>query len=167
MGLQGAAVLTHIGGAIADSLILFADFGAINIATLAAGEGIRWWDEDKNGEKGKGEEIHHRLLSLENTIHPIRTLKNTLLSIDGHIDHAVGPAMMVLLVFDAVHKLERLLLSDHIRSDLPGYLSILKNLKEALRFLFDNCGLTILWFDDIVEYLKKFSSPMPSNSRNR
>ncbi|KAI4376355.1 hypothetical protein MLD38_014124 [Melastoma candidum] len=46
-----------------------------------------------------------------------------------------------------------MLLSDP-QGDLPGYLSVLKRLEEALRFLEDNCGLAIQWLEDIVEYLE-------------
>ncbi|KAL3566016.1 hypothetical protein D5086_031431 [Populus alba] len=42
-----------------------------------------------------------------------------------------------------LHGLEKSL-SDP-RNNLPGYLSVLKRLEEALRFLGDNCGLAIQW----------------------
>ncbi|CAN6540134.1 unnamed protein product [Malus baccata var. baccata] len=99
------------------------------------------------------EEINHRLPSLEAAVRPIRADKEALVAVGGHINRAVGPAAAVLKVFDAVHGLEKSLLSDP-RSDLPGYLSVLKRLEEALRFLGDNCGLAIQWLEDIVEYLE-------------
>ncbi|CAN6587947.1 hypothetical protein FF1_043429 [Malus domestica] len=99
------------------------------------------------------EEINHRLPSLEAAVRPIRADKEALAAVGGHINRAVGPAAAVLKVFDAVHGLEKSLLSDP-RSDLPGYLSVLKRLQEALRFLGDNCGLAIQWLEDIVEYLE-------------
>ncbi|XP_009363625.2 exocyst complex component EXO70A1-like [Pyrus x bretschneideri] len=99
------------------------------------------------------EEINHRLPSLETAVRPIRADKEALAAVGGHINRAVGPAAAVLKVFDAVHGLEKSLLSDP-RSDLPGYLSVLKRLQEALRFLGDNCGLAIQWLEDIVEYLE-------------
>lgn len=99
------------------------------------------------------EEINLRLPSLEAAVRPIRANKDALVSVVGHIDRAVGPAAAVLKVFDAVHGLEKSLLSDP-RSDLPGYLAVLKRLEEALRFLGDNCGLAIQWLEDIVEYLE-------------
>ncbi|XP_022754428.1 exocyst complex component EXO70A1-like isoform X2 [Durio zibethinus] len=99
------------------------------------------------------EEINQRLPSLEAAVRPIRADKDALAAVGGHINRAVGPAAAVLKVFDAVHGLEKSLLSDP-RNDLPGYLSVLKRLEEALRFLGDNCGLAIQWLEDIIEYLE-------------
>ncbi|XP_074291297.1 exocyst complex component EXO70A1-like [Silene latifolia] len=99
------------------------------------------------------EEIIHRLPSLGAAVRPIRANKDALLAVVGHIDRAVGPAAAVLKVFDAVHGLEKSLLSDP-RGDLAGYLAVLKRLEEALQFLGDNCGLAIQWLEDIVEYLE-------------
>ncbi|KAF8389401.1 hypothetical protein HHK36_026096 [Tetracentron sinense] len=99
------------------------------------------------------EEINQRLPSLEFAVRPIRAPKEALVAVGGHIDQAVGPAAAVLKVFDAVHGLEKSLLSDP-RFDLPGYLSVLKRLEEALHFLADNCELAIQWLEDIVEYLE-------------
>ncbi|RRT44826.1 hypothetical protein BHM03_00029727 [Ensete ventricosum] len=99
------------------------------------------------------DEIQQRLPSLEAAVRPIRADRDALAAVGGHIDRAVGPAAAVLKVFDAVHGLERSLLSDP-RADLSGYLSVLKRLEEALRFLSDNCGLALQWLDDIVEYLE-------------
>ncbi|TYI48022.1 hypothetical protein E1A91_D13G217300v1 [Gossypium mustelinum] len=99
------------------------------------------------------EEINQRLPSLEAAVRPIRADKDALVAVGGHINRAVGPAAAVLKVFDAVHGLEKSLLSDP-RNDLPGYLSVLKRLEEALKFLGDNCGLAIQWLEDIIEYLE-------------
>ena len=98
------------------------------------------------------DEINQRLPSLEAAVRPIRADKEALLAAGGHINRAIGPAAAVLKVFDAVHGLEKSL-SDP-RNNLPGYLSVLKRLEEALRFLGDNCGLAIQWLDDILEYLE-------------
>ncbi|XP_044470988.1 exocyst complex component EXO70A1-like [Mangifera indica] len=98
-------------------------------------------------------EINLRLPTLEAAVRPIRADKDALVAVGGHINRAVGPAAAVLKVFDAVHGLEKSLLSDP-RNDLPGYLSVMKRLEEALRFLGDNCGLAIQWLEDIVEYLE-------------
>ncbi|KAL9237305.1 hypothetical protein vseg_011872 [Gypsophila vaccaria] len=105
---------------------------------------------EKSGPRLEG--IIHRLPLLEAAVRPIRANKDALVAVVGHIDRAVGPAAAVLKVFDAVHGLEGSLLSDP-RSDLPGYLAVLKRLEEALQFLGDNCGLAIQWLEDIVEYL--------------
>lgn len=99
------------------------------------------------------EEINQRLSNLEAAVRPIRANQDALVAVVGHIDRAVGPAAAVLKVFDAVHGLEKSLLSDP-RNDLPGYLAVLKRLEEALRFLGDNCGLAIQWLEDILEYLE-------------
>ncbi|KAG9449611.1 hypothetical protein H6P81_009576 [Aristolochia fimbriata] len=99
------------------------------------------------------DEINQRLPSLEAAVRPIRAQKEALVAVGGHIDRAVGPAAAVLKVFDAVHGLEKSLLSDP-RNDLWSYLSVLKQLEEALRFLAENCGLAIQWLEDIVEYLE-------------
>ncbi|KAF4358969.1 hypothetical protein CsatB_008636 [Cannabis sativa] len=99
------------------------------------------------------EEINQRLPVLQAAVRPIRADKDALVAVGGHINRAVGPAAAVLKVFDAVHGLEKSLLSDP-RNDLPGYLSVLKRLEEALRFLSDNCALAIQWLDDIVEYME-------------
>lgn len=99
------------------------------------------------------EEINQRLPSLGAAVRPIRAEKDALAAVGGHINRAVSPAAAVLKVFEAVHGLEKSLLSDP-GNDLPGYLSVLKRLEEALRFLGDNCGLAIQWLEDIVEYLE-------------
>ncbi|KAJ9184146.1 hypothetical protein P3X46_007917 [Hevea brasiliensis] len=99
------------------------------------------------------DEIKQRLPSLEAAVRPILADEDALATVGGHINRAVGPAAAVLKVFDAVHGLEKSLLSDP-KNDLPGYLSVLKRLEEALRFLGDNCGLAIQWLEDIVEYLE-------------
>ncbi|KAG2243815.1 hypothetical protein Bca52824_094330 [Brassica carinata] len=102
------------------------------------------------------DEIEQRLPSLEAAVRPIRADREALVAVGGHINRAVGPAAAVLKVFDAVHGLEKSLLSDP-RNDLSGYLSVLKRLEEALRFLGENCGLAIQWLEDIVEYLEDHS----------
>ncbi|KAL6956809.1 hypothetical protein U1Q18_030364 [Sarracenia purpurea var. burkii] len=98
------------------------------------------------------DEIHQRLPSLEAAVRPILAQREALVAVGGHINRAVVPAAAVLKVFDAIHGLEKSL-SDP-QSDLPGYLSVLKRLEEALRFLGDNCGMAIQWLEDIVEYLE-------------
>lgn len=99
------------------------------------------------------DEIEQRLPSLEAAVRPIRADREALVDVGGNINRAVGPAAAVLKVFDAVHGLEKSLLSDP-RNDLSGYLAVLKRLEEALKFLGENCGLAIQWLEDIVEYLE-------------
>lgn len=98
------------------------------------------------------DEIEQRLPSLEAAVRPIRADREALVDVGDNINRAVGPAAAVLKVFDAVHGLEKSLLSDP-RNDLSGYLAVSKRLDEALRFLGENCGLAIQWLEDIVEYL--------------
>lgn len=98
------------------------------------------------------DEINQRLPSMEVAIRPIRAESDALSSVGGHINRAVVPAAAVLKVFDAIHGLEKSL-SD-AQSNLPGYLSVLKRLEEALRFLGENCSMAIQWLADIVEYLE-------------
>ncbi|PPD72603.1 hypothetical protein GOBAR_DD30489 [Gossypium barbadense] len=99
------------------------------------------------------EEINQRLPSLEVVVRPIHADNDALVAIGRHINRVVGPVVTMLEVFDVIHGLENSLLSDPM-NDLPGYLSVLKCLKVALRFLSDNCGLTIQWLEDIIEYLE-------------
>ena len=98
------------------------------------------------------DEINQRLPSLEAAVRPIRAQREALVAVGGHINRAVVPAAAVLKVFDAIHGLEKSLSDPQL--DLLGYLSVLKRLEEALRFLGDNCGMAIQWLDDIVEYLE-------------
>lgn len=100
------------------------------------------------------DEINQRLPYLEAAVRPIRAQEEALDAVGGHINQAVVPAAAVLRVFDAIHGLEKSL-SDP-QSDLPGYLSVLKRLEEALKFLGDNCEMAIQWLDDIVEYLEDY-----------
>ncbi|KAJ3696247.1 hypothetical protein LUZ60_001624 [Juncus effusus] len=108
------------------------------------------------------DEIKHRLPSLEAAVRPIRAPREALLEVGAHIDRAVGPAAAVLKVFDAVHGLERPLLSgDGPAGDLPGFLDVLARLEEALKFLSENAGLAVQWLDDIVDYLSDNSLADP------
>nr|GEX93793.1 exocyst complex component EXO70A1 [Tanacetum cinerariifolium] len=97
-------------------------------------------------------EITQRLPCLEAAVRPIHAQKDALDEVGGNINKAVVPATAVLKVFDAIHGLEKSL-SDP-QADLNGYISVLKNLQDALGFLSDNCEMAIQWLDDIVEYLQ-------------
>ncbi|KAL2544574.1 exocyst subunit exo70 family protein G1 [Forsythia ovata] len=98
------------------------------------------------------DKINRRLQSLEVAIRPIQAPKDSLSAVGGHINRAVVPAAAVLKVFDAIHGLEKSLFDP--QSDLRGYLGVLKQLGEALRFLEENCGMAIQWLADIVEHLE-------------
>ncbi|KAL2544521.1 exocyst subunit exo70 family protein G1 [Forsythia ovata] len=100
----------------------------------------------------KLDNINRRLQSLEVAIRPIQAPKDSLSAVGGHINRAVVPAAAVLKVFDAIHGLEKSLFDP--QSDLRGYLGVLKQLGEALRFLEENCGMAIQWLADIVEHLE-------------
>lgn len=91
-------------------------------------------------------------ICLEVTIQPIRAQRDYLRAVGGHINRAVIPATAVLKVFDAIRGLGKLLPDP--QSDLPGYLGVFKRLKEAFRFLGENCGMAIQWLGDVVEYLE-------------
>ncbi|CAK9149341.1 unnamed protein product [Ilex paraguariensis] len=92
------------------------------------------------------------LPSLEAAIKDIAR-KCDVCSIRTHIDRVVGPAAAVLKVFDAVRELENLVSADPC-SNLFGYLSNVKRLEEALKFLTDNCQLVILWLEDVEQFLE-------------
>ncbi|XP_075524223.1 exocyst complex component EXO70I-like [Primulina tabacum] len=98
------------------------------------------------------DEINRRMPCLEVAIQPIRAQRDDLRAVGGHINRALVHATAVLKFFDAIHGLEKSLPDP--QSDLPGYLGVLKRLKEALRFLGENCGMAIQWLAGIVEYLE-------------
>ncbi|KAK2969953.1 hypothetical protein RJ640_008293 [Escallonia rubra] len=99
------------------------------------------------------EEMNRRLPSLEAAI-KLMAGKCAIYGIREHVDCVLGPAAAVLKVFDAVNELEDSLSANDPCSDLPGYLSTVKQLEEALKFLTDNCKLLILWLEDAVQFLE-------------
>ncbi|KAF5774371.1 putative exocyst complex component Exo70, cullin repeat-like-containing domain superfamily [Helianthus annuus] len=101
------------------------------------------------------EQINQRLPRLESAVRPIGAQPDALDTVSGHINKAVVPAAAVLKVFDAIHGLEKSL-SDP-KSDLSGYLKVLGNLRGAVKFLSDNCGMAVEWLGDIVEYLEDYN----------
>ncbi|GMQ06507.1 hypothetical protein CsSME_00051066 [Camellia sinensis var. sinensis] len=98
------------------------------------------------------ESISQTLPSLEEAIKRIAQ-KCSLVAIRGHVDRAIGPAAAVLKVVDAVNGLQGSLSCDP-SSDLFRYLSLVKQLEEALKFLSGNCTLVIQWLEDVVQFLK-------------
>uniref|UniRef100_A0A803M0D3 Exocyst subunit Exo70 family protein n=1 Tax=Chenopodium quinoa TaxID=63459 RepID=A0A803M0D3_CHEQI len=90
------------------------------------------------------EEINQRLPSLEAAVRPIRANEEALVAVVGHIDRAVGPAAAVLKVFDAVHGLEKSLLSDP-RSDLP---------EDIVEYLEDNVLADERYLSELKKSLK-------------
>uniref|UniRef100_A0A0D6R475 Exocyst subunit Exo70 family protein n=1 Tax=Araucaria cunninghamii TaxID=56994 RepID=A0A0D6R475_ARACU len=102
------------------------------------------------------EVMSRRLPELEAAVGPMRNHRKILFGIGNHIDRAVGPAAELLKVFNAVHGLEKSLLSDP-RTDIWGYLAVVKRLEEALKFLAENCGEATQWLQDIVDHLEKHS----------
>ncbi|KAF8686018.1 hypothetical protein HU200_043949 [Digitaria exilis] len=100
------------------------------------------------------EEIQAKLRALEAAASAIRAPRAEVAAAGSHIDHTVGPAIAALKVFDAVHDLEpRLLAPGAAERDLPGYLAVVAQLKDAHRFLAGNCGLAAQWLTDVIEYL--------------
>ncbi|XP_074266200.1 uncharacterized protein LOC141588666 [Silene latifolia] len=77
----------------------------------------------------------------------------TVSAIEQHADQAFGPVSPVLKMYDSVQEIERLLVLGPTKRDVVGYLSLIKQFEEGLRFLTDNCGLAMQWMEDIVELI--------------
>lgn len=99
------------------------------------------------------ETADQRLLSLESAFRPASRKKCTFLAIGDHIDCAIRPADAVLKVYESVRELEHSLLASPC-SNLPCYLSTVRKLEQALRFLSDNCLLAIQWLQGVIELLE-------------
>ncbi|XP_030546913.2 exocyst complex component EXO70A1 [Rhodamnia argentea] len=97
--------------------------------------------------------VGRRLLSLESALRPVSRKKCTFLAIGDHIDCAIRPADAVLKVFESVRELENSLLASPC-SNLSCYLSTVRKLEQALRFLSDNCLLAIQWLQGVIELLE-------------
>ncbi|KAH7564906.1 hypothetical protein JRO89_XS09G0063700 [Xanthoceras sorbifolium] len=106
---------------------------------------------DKTGPRL--EQIKQRLPSLEAAVTFMRMRKCSFVAVRDQIDGVIGPASAVLNVFYAVRELEKSLLSEAL-SNLFNYLSIMKQLEEAMKFLADNCRLIIQWLEGILEALE-------------
>ncbi|PKI38153.1 exocyst complex component EXO70A1-like [Punica granatum] len=107
---------------------------------------------DRTGQR-LGEMIL-RLPSLESELGPIPRRMCATLSIEDRVDSGIRPANAVLQVFNAVRELEASL-SLTPASDLPTYLSILRNLEQALKFLGNSCQLAIQWLQGVAEFLEE------------
>ncbi|KAI3442547.1 Exocyst subunit Exo70 family protein [Psidium guajava] len=97
--------------------------------------------------------MDRRLLSLGSAFRPVSRKKCTFLAIGDHIDCAIRPADAVLKVFESVRELENSLLASPC-SNLSCYLSTVRKLEQALRFLSDNCLLAIQWLQGVIELLE-------------
>lgn len=93
------------------------------------------------------ERINQRLPSLE------ASSAHAFVAFVDHIDHAISLAAAVLKVFTSVSELYKSLLSQPY-SDLLPYLSLVKQLEEALKLLADSCSLAIQWLEDIVQFIQ-------------
>ncbi|KAK6911133.1 Exocyst complex subunit Exo70, C-terminal [Dillenia turbinata] len=100
------------------------------------------------------EAIKRRLPSLEATLKSIPSQKWVVFSLNGHIDHAIAPATAVFNVFNAICELEKSLSSDPC-SDLTAYLSVIRQLEQALMFLTGNCSLAIKWLEELLLFLEE------------
>lgn len=101
------------------------------------------------------EEMTRRLPSLESALglFPLRMCSSNL-AMEDRVKCGIRPANAVLQVCETVHELEALL-SVTPASDLTAYLSLVKNLEQALKFLGNNCGLAIQWLQGVAEFLEE------------
>ncbi|CAI0442226.1 unnamed protein product [Linum tenue] len=114
------------------------------------------------------ERIGQSLPRLEAAVRPSPAQKCTFVAISDHVDRAVGPAEAVLKVHGSIQELQKSLVTADPSSDLYAYLSYLKQLEEALKFLANNCGLAIQWLQDMLQFLEDNSvsrEPYISNVR--
>eukprot|EP00249_Psilotum_nudum_P018300 c26734_g1_i1 orf=552-2669(+) len=98
--------------------------------------------------------IHSRMPSLQDALAPLRSHKRVTHELGAYIDKAVGPAVAVLKVFNAVHGLERSLLSNS-ECDIIDYISLVCRLEDAIDFLAENCNVAIQSLQEIVEFLEE------------
>ncbi|XVF23220.1 hypothetical protein REPUB_Repub13aG0018100 [Reevesia pubescens] len=99
------------------------------------------------------DEIDKKLVFLEAAIRPSPSKNCTFITIRDHISLALGPAVAVLKILGSIHELEKSLLSDQY-SDLSSYLSTIRQIEEALKFLTGNCNLAIQWLEGVVQFLE-------------
>ncbi|XWS11595.1 hypothetical protein CRYUN_Cryun37aG0012900 [Craigia yunnanensis] len=97
-------------------------------------------------------EIDKKLVFLEAAVRPSASKNCTFTAIRDHISLALGPAVAVLKILDSIRELEKSLLSGPF-SDL-SYLSTVRQLEEALKFLTGNCNLAIQWLKGVTQFLE-------------
>ncbi|GAV90585.1 Exo70 domain-containing protein [Cephalotus follicularis] len=107
---------------------------------------------EKTGARLEG--INNRLPSLEVAFISAHKQKCAFLAVRDHIDRAICPAAAFIKVFGAVRELEESLLSDP-RPDIFTYISVMKKIEEAMKFLNDNCRLAIQWLEGTLEVLQE------------
>ncbi|XP_017978070.1 PREDICTED: exocyst complex component EXO70A1 [Theobroma cacao] len=98
-------------------------------------------------------EIDRKLAFLEAAIRPSSSKNCTFAAIRDHVSLALGPAVAVLKIFNSIRELEKSLFSGPF-SDLSSYLSTIRQLEGALKFLTGNCNLAIQWLEGVMEFLE-------------
>ncbi|XVE91070.1 hypothetical protein DITRI_Ditri20bG0126500 [Diplodiscus trichospermus] len=99
-------------------------------------------------------EIDKRLVVMEAAIRPSPRKNCTFSAIREHISLALGPAVAVVKMLDSIRQLEESLLSGAIFPRLSSYLSTVRQLEEALKFLSGNCNLAIQWLEGLIQFLE-------------
>lgn len=94
-------------------------------------------------------DMAQRLTSLETKL--VQIQKCSSFAVGAQIDHTIGLAAALLNVLNTVSELQKSLMTDSC-SHLSVYLSVMKQFEEALKFLSDNCSLTIQWLEGIVRF---------------
>ncbi|XP_051116680.1 exocyst complex component EXO70A1-like [Andrographis paniculata] len=70
------------------------------------------------------------------------------------VGRALGPAAGALRVMDLVFELRDSLESGRGDADLFDYINNFRRLEDALKLLSSNCGLLILWMEDVLQFLR-------------
>ncbi|XP_022148496.1 exocyst complex component EXO70B1 isoform X2 [Momordica charantia] len=96
-------------------------------------------------------DVAQRLTSLETKL--VQIQKCSSFAVGAQIDHTIGLAAALLNVLNTVSELQKSLMTDSC-SHLSVYLSVMKQFEEALKFLSDNCSLTIQWLEGIVRFVE-------------
>ncbi|KAJ8447564.1 hypothetical protein Cgig2_031177 [Carnegiea gigantea] len=127
---------------------------------LAARESLRATLEESKSFSSKIEEtrlglqkINGNLSLLSSELCSTYSRKSTLYAVGAHVDRAFGPVSAVLRIYDSVHGLEKSIMAGPSGGDVVGYIGLVKQLEEAMRFLSDNCGLAVEWMEDVAKLL--------------